>query len=75
MKRAVLRQIGAWQASPNRPRGRCKFTPSCSTYAYEVIDNRGLAVGGILTAWRIMRCNPLSVGGVDPPPQRRYGHG
>jgi len=47
---------------------RCKYHPSCSQYTYESIEHFhffGLALG----AWRIIRCNPLSHGGVDYPPK------
>jgi uncharacterized protein len=30
----------------------------------------GSVKGSILTAWRILRCNPWSAGGVDPVPPR-----
>lgn len=46
---------------------RCKYYPSCSTYSYEAIKSFGL-IGLILGAWRIIRCNPFSHGGVDYPP-------
>ena len=47
---------------------RCKYYPSCSQYAYESIKSFhifGLALG----VWRVIRCNPLSHGGVDYPPK------
>lgn len=46
----------------------CKYTPSCSTYMLHAVTNRGLVVGIALGAWRILRCNPFSAGGYDPPP-------
>lgn len=47
---------------------RCKYYPSCSQYTYESIKSFhifGLALG----VWRVIRCNPLSYGGVDYPPK------
>ena len=44
----------------------CRFYPSCSAYAAEAIDKKGLTAGIVLSAWRIVRCNPLSKGGHDP---------
>ena len=46
----------------------CRYHPSCSNYAAHAITKRGLVVGCFLAAWRILRCNPLSRGGYDPPP-------
>jgi putative membrane protein insertion efficiency factor len=48
--------------------GQCRFHPTCSHYAMEAIRARGAVVGGSLAAWRILRCSPLSRGGIDPPP-------
>ena len=45
----------------------CKYHPSCSNYAIHAIVNRGLVVGCFLGGWRILRCNPFSHGGYDPP--------
>lgn len=49
---------------------RCKYYPSCSHYADLALEVHGLGKGLILTGWRLMRCNPLSDGGVDYPPVR-----
>ena len=43
---------------------RCKYYPSCSSYALAAIQSYGLK--GVATAtWRVLRCNPWSDGGVD----------
>ena len=44
----------------------CKYHPSCSQYAIDAIRARGLVRGSLLAAWRVLRCNPWSHGGVDP---------
>ncbi|MCI8729169.1 MAG: membrane protein insertion efficiency factor YidD [Clostridia bacterium] len=44
----------------------CRFVPSCSSYAYQAIEKHGIIKGGTLAAYRIMRCNPFSIGGFDP---------
>lgn len=46
----------------------CRFEPRCSQYAIEAIMRHGIIKGGILAAWRILRCQPLSAGGFDPVP-------
>ena len=45
---------------------RCKYHPSCSAYAVEAIRTYGVLRGLVLAAWRLLRCNPWSHGGVDP---------
>jgi putative membrane protein insertion efficiency factor len=45
--------------------GRCKYHPSCSQYALDALAEFGLVRGSILAGWRLLRCNPLSHGGVD----------
>ncbi|MBN2642242.1 MAG: membrane protein insertion efficiency factor YidD [Victivallales bacterium] len=49
----------------------CRFSPTCSEYALTAIKKYGAFRGGILTAWRIMRCQPLCKGGYDPVPEIR----
>ena len=44
----------------------CKFYPTCSEYAIEAIEKKGLIKGIALAVWRILRCNPFSRGGYDP---------
>lgn len=46
----------------------CKFIPTCSEYSIEAIEKHGALKGGLLTIWRILRCNPFSKGGYDPVP-------
>jgi uncharacterized protein len=51
--------------SPALPR-RCKYHPSCSQYALDAVRAHGLLRGLVLAAWRLLRCNPWSHGGLDP---------
>jgi uncharacterized protein len=50
--------------------GRCRFSPTCSEYARQTIASVGAVRGVPLAVWRVLRCSPLSSGGVDPPPVR-----
>lgn len=43
----------------------CRFYPSCSDYAIQSVNKKGALKGGFLAFGRILRCNPLSEGGVD----------
>ena len=47
---------------------RCKYYPSCSHYTYEAIKRYNI-IGIFLGAWRVIRCNPFSHGGVDYVPE------
>ena len=46
----------------------CKYIPTCSEYGLQAIEKYGAFKGGLLTVWRILRCNPFSKGGYDPVP-------
>ena len=48
--------------------GRCRFYPSCSNYAVDSLRTHGAFRGGLLALWRILRCSPLTAGGLDPVP-------
>jgi putative membrane protein insertion efficiency factor len=48
----------------------CKYYPSCSAYAVTALRRHGAAKGALLAAWRLLRCNPWSLGGVDHVPPR-----
>ena len=50
--------------------GCCKFIPTCSQYGLEAIQKYGAFKGGLMTIWRILRCNPFSKGGYDPVPKK-----
>jgi uncharacterized protein len=47
---------------------RCRFHPSCSTYAVQAIQGHGALRGGWLAIRRLGRCHPWNPGGVDPVP-------
>ena len=44
---------------------RCKYYPTCSQYSIDAIKQYGSLRGVVMTAWRLIRCNPFSHGGVD----------
>lgn len=46
----------------------CRFYPSCSSYAIEALKLHGAFKGSWLALRRILRCHPLSTGGMDPVP-------
>lgn len=50
---------------------RCRYYPTCSSYAVQVIRQYGPLRGLALASWRLLRCNPWSQGGVDLPEDQR----
>ena len=48
----------------------CRYYPSCSSYAVKALEVHGPAKGLILATWRLLRCNPWSLGGVDHVPDK-----
>jgi putative membrane protein insertion efficiency factor len=55
-------------------RGSCRFHPTCSHYALEAIQLHGPGRGTLLTAWRVLRCQPFCRGGFDPVPEPKRKH-
>ena len=46
--------------------GQCRFQPTCSQYAIEVIRKYGALRGGWRALKRIARCHPFGGSGYDP---------
>lgn len=55
--------------SPMKPPS-CRFHPTCSAYAMEVLASHGAWRGTWLTLKRLGKCHPFHPGGYDPPPPR-----
>ncbi len=69
MKKILLKMIRFYQKYIScLKRTKCPYIPTCSQYGYEAIEKYGVFKGLLLTAWRILRCNPFSKGGYDPVP-------
>lgn len=68
-KRYIIWNIRSYQKyiSPYK-KYHCPYCPSCSNYALEAVENYGVLRGGLLTLWRLLRCNPWTQGGYDPVP-------
>ncbi|TAJ54768.1 MAG: membrane protein insertion efficiency factor YidD [Nevskiaceae bacterium] len=69
MRQVLIAPIRGYQRliSPLLP-PRCRFVPSCSSYAIEALERHGAAQGSWLAVKRICRCHPLNPGGYDPVP-------
>ncbi len=51
----------------------CRYVPTCSEYAMEAVERYGVVKGGLMAAWRVLRCHPLAKGGLDPVVRQRNG--
>ena len=49
---------------------RCRFHPTCSTYARRALVTHGALRGLYLTVRRLLRCHPWNPGGVDHVPPK-----
>ena len=70
MKKILLLMIRFYNraVSPYTP-PRCRFTPTCSAYAYEAICKYGAIKGSWLAVKRLCRCHPFYKGDpYDPVP-------
>jgi len=71
LQRWILKAIGLYRKyiSPmHRP--SCRYSPSCSKYAYEAVERFGPGKGCWLALRRILRCHPFRPGGYDPVPEK-----
>jgi len=67
----LLVPVHLWRMTVVLRQPRCRFYPSCSTYALGALRSHGPFRGGVLAAGRVLRCHPWSPGGIDhvPPAQ------
>lgn len=47
----------------------CRFTPTCSQYATEAIEQYGSLKGSWMAVRRLSKCHPFHTGGWDPVPE------
>ncbi len=50
--------------------GRCRYTPSCSVYMIEAIEEWGVVKGIYLGTKRLLSCHPWGGHGYDPVPKK-----
>ena len=75
MKQILRALIRFYQLSVSRyTQPHCIYIPTCSRYALEAIDRFGAIRGGLLSVWRLLRCNPFAKGGYDPVPDHFTFH-
>jgi len=66
----LLLPVHLWRATAVMRQPRCRYYPSCSTYAVGALRVHGPLRGSALAAWRLLRCHPWSAGGIDHVPPR-----
>jgi putative membrane protein insertion efficiency factor len=76
MKKLILFLIRLYQRYLSFDRGlfrfllvadkACRFYPSCSEYSYQAVQKYGIIAGSLKSFKRIIKCHPLSQGGLDP---------
>lgn len=72
--RALLLPVYLWRSTAAMRTPRCRFHPTCSTYALEAVGAHGPARGTVLAARRVGRCHPWNPGGIDPVPDAEDRH-
>ena len=76
LRQAAIAPIRVYQRLISPAFGsRCRYYPSCSEYAAQAIGRFGILRGLVLAVWRLLRCNPWSHGGFDPPENQRLFRG
>lgn len=64
----LLLPVHLWRATVAMRQPRCRFAPSCSTYAVTALRTHGPLRGAWLAARRLSRCHPWNLGGIDHVP-------
>ena len=44
----------------------CRFVPSCSNYAIQSIEDKGVVKGVYFSLRRVLKCHPFGGSGYDP---------
>lgn len=78
LKRLVILPVRFYQRFISKPlhflcgpNSGCRFTPSCSHYFIQAVEEHGALKGSAMGIWRILRCNPWGGYGYDPVPPNK----
>ena len=66
MKKIIIYLIRGYQIFPSNSHKMCRFTPTCSEYMKDAINEYGVCKGVMLGLKRIKRCIPFGEYGYDP---------
>ena len=50
----------------------CRFVPSCSNYAIQSIEEKGVVKGIYFSVRRVLKCHPFGGSGYDPVNKNKY---
>ena len=50
----------------------CRFVPSCSNYAIQSIEEKGVFKGIYFSLRRVLKCHPFGGSGYDPVNKNKY---
>ncbi len=71
IKKLLIKIIRLYQKTPICTHKMCRYTPTCSQYTIEAIEEYGSLKGMFLGFKRIIRCAPWGGSGYDPVPKRK----
>ena len=66
MKKIIIYFIKLYQITPLHSHNMCRFTPTCSQYMIDALNEYGLFKGLKLGIKRLFRCHPFGKYGYDP---------
>jgi len=66
IKRLLLGMIRGYRFLTAGGIPRCRFYPTCSDYALNALEQKGIMKGLPCMLQRILRCHPWNAGGYDP---------
>ena len=49
----------------------CRYIPTCSDYAIQAIEQKGIIKGIYISCKRVLRCHPFGSSGYDPVSNKR----
>ena len=70
MKRFLIKLIEMYQSISFHSHSLCRYTPTCSEYTKEAIEEYGAIKGSFMGFKRILRCAPWGGSGYDPVPKK-----
>lgn len=65
IKKLLIYLIRAYQITPLHSHSMCRFTPTCSEYMIEALNEYGLFKGLWVGLKRLFRCRPFGKFGID----------
>lgn len=70
IRKLLISIIKLYQKTPLKCHSMCRYTPTCSQYTIDALEEYGLFKGSFLALKRIIRCNPWGSSGYDPIPRK-----